>query len=104
MDDRAVDHHVVVEELGGPGGVGHDPADGAGDEEHILGPVGLEPVVHRGLIAQVELSRLAVRMLVNRRPQPPDHRRTDKARWPATKIRAWFSKGPPLKSLAPLTP
>ena len=35
--------------------VGQDAADGAGDEEDVVGPVGFEPVVDRRLIAQVEL-------------------------------------------------
>ena len=55
VHDGAVDHHVVVDELGRPGAVGHDPADRAGHEEHVLRPVRLEPVRHLGLIAQVEL-------------------------------------------------
>ena len=57
VDDGAVDHHVVVDELGGPGAVGHDAADRAGHEVHVLRPVGLEPVRHLGLVAQVELLR-----------------------------------------------
>ena len=52
---RGVNQHVVVDELGRPGRVGHDAADGAGDEVDVLGPVGAEPVVDRGLVAQVEL-------------------------------------------------
>ena len=55
VHDRAVDHHVVVDELGRPGAVGHDPADRAGHQEHVLGPVGLEPVRDLCLVAQVEL-------------------------------------------------
>ena len=51
----AVDHHVVVDELRRSRAVGHDSADRASDEEHVLGPVRLEPVRHLGLIAQVEL-------------------------------------------------
>ena len=55
MDHRCVDHHVVVEELGGSGRVGHDPAYGSRhqeDESRLIGP---EPVVHGGLISEVEL-------------------------------------------------
>ena len=55
MHHRGVDHHVVVEELGRAGGVGHDAADGPGDEEHVVGTIRLEPVVDRRLVAEVEL-------------------------------------------------
>ena len=50
-----MDHQVVVDELGRPGAVGEDPADRARDEEHVLRAVRLEPVVHRRLVAQIEL-------------------------------------------------
>ena len=58
MHDGAVDHHVVVDELGRPRAVRHDAADRAGDEEDVLRPVRLEPVRHLGLIAEVELLAL----------------------------------------------
>ena len=50
-----VDHHVVVDELGGPRRVRQDAADRAGDEKHVLGPIGPEPIVDRRLIAEIEL-------------------------------------------------
>ena len=34
---------------------GEDSADGSGDEKHVFGTVRAEPVVHRGLIAQIQL-------------------------------------------------
>ena len=55
MHHRGVNHHVVVDEFRRPRRVGHDAADGAGDEIDVLGPVGPEPVVDRGLIAEIEL-------------------------------------------------
>ena len=56
VDDGAVDHQVVVDELGRSRVLlAHDPADGAGDEEHVLGAVRLEPVRHLGLVTQVDL-------------------------------------------------
>ena len=55
MDHRGVNHHVVVDEFGWPGGIGHDAADGAGNQVNILGPVGAEPVIDGGLISQIEL-------------------------------------------------
>src|SRR5262245_26462641 len=55
IDDRGMDHQVVVDELGRSRGIGEDAADGAGDEKHVLRPVRLEPVVDGGLIAKVEL-------------------------------------------------
>jgi hypothetical protein len=50
-----VDHHVVVNELGGPRRVRHDAADGAGDEINVLRSIGAEPIVDRRLIAEIEL-------------------------------------------------
>src|SRR3954447_18437749 len=58
MHDRAVDHHVVVDELRRPGAVGEDAANGAGDEEDVVRSVGLEPVRHLGLVAKIELVSL----------------------------------------------
>jgi hypothetical protein len=50
-----VDHHVVVEELRWPGAVGVDAADGAGDEEDVLGSIRPEPVADGRLVTEVEL-------------------------------------------------
>jgi len=55
VDHGGVDHHVVVDELGRPSGVGHDAADGARHQEDVFGTVGLEPVVDGGLVAEIEL-------------------------------------------------
>lgn len=55
MHHRGVDHHVVVDEFSGAHGVGHDAADGAGDEIDVFGTIGAEPVVDRRLIAKIEL-------------------------------------------------
>ena len=55
MHHRGVNHHVVVDEFRRPRRVGHDAADGAGDEIHVFGSIGAEPVVDRRLIAQIEL-------------------------------------------------
>ena len=56
MHEGRVDHHVVVNELGRTGAVRHDAADGARDEEHVLGAVFFHPPVDRGLVAEVELT------------------------------------------------
>ena len=48
LDDRGVDHQVVVDELCRSGAVGVDPTDGAGHEEHMVGAVGPEPIVDGG--------------------------------------------------------
>ena len=53
--DRGVDHQVVVDELRRARAVGQDPPDRAGDQKDVLGLVGLEPVVHRRLVAEIEL-------------------------------------------------
>jgi hypothetical protein len=75
-----VDHHVVVDELGGPGGVGHDAADGAGDEDDVLRPVGREPAVNRGLVAEVKLvPRGGEDVREPARLQAPHDRRADHA-------------------------
>ena len=52
---RGVDHHVVVDELGRPGGVGEDAAHRSRHQEDVLRAVRAEPVVDRRLVAQVEL-------------------------------------------------
>ncbi len=80
MNDGAVDHHVVVEEFGRTRRVRENAADRAGDEEHILGPVRPEPVVHRRLIAKIELlARRGQQILVAFGPQVPQDRRADEA-------------------------
>ena len=50
-----VDHHVVVDELGGPRGVGEDAPHRPRHQEDVLRPGRPEPVVDRRLVAQVEL-------------------------------------------------
>ena len=55
VNHGGVDHHVVVEELGRPGGVGHDAPNRARHEHDVLGPIGPEPVVDRCLIAEIKL-------------------------------------------------
>ena len=78
LDDRGVNHQVVVDELRRARAVGEDAADRAGDEEDVLGPVRLEPVVHRRLIAKIQLlPRGAEDVGEARRLQPPHDRRTD---------------------------
>ena len=77
---RCVDHHVVVEELRRAGGVRHDAADGPGDEEHVVGTVGLEPVVDRALVAEVELvTGRGQHVRVPRGREAAEHGRTDQA-------------------------
>ena len=83
VHDRAVDHHVVVDELRRTGAVGHDPADRAGDQEHVLGSVGLEPVRHLGLVAQIELLPLGGENVgVAISFETANDRRPDEARMP----------------------
>ena len=80
LDDGAVDQHVVVEELGRPGGVRHDAADGAGDEEHVVGAVGLEPVVDRRLVTEIELVAAGREdLVVTGRFEPAHDRRADQS-------------------------
>lgn len=80
MHDSGMDHEIVVEELGGSGEVGHNPAHGASDEVDVLGSVGAEPVVDGSLISKVELvtsSRKDVRE--PGRGEPAGDRRADEA-------------------------
>jgi hypothetical protein len=75
-----VNQHVVVDELGRAGRVRHDAADRAGDKIDVFGPVGAEPVVHRRLIAQVQLFARGGQDVESRVPlEPPDDRRADQA-------------------------
>ena len=88
MHHRGVDHHVVVDELRRPRRVGQDAADGAGDEKDVLGTVGAEPVVHRRLIAQIELvARRGQDVLVAERERRRSTAEPTRPRWPATNIR-----------------
>ena len=80
MHNGRVNHQVVVDELRRARAVREDPADGAGDEMHEVGPVGAEPVVDRGLVAQVEL--VATRgedVAIAARLELADDRRADEA-------------------------
>ena len=52
---RGVNHHVVVQELGGARGVGQDATDRARDQKHVLRAVRPEPVIHRGLVPEIQL-------------------------------------------------
>ena len=80
LHDRGVDHQVVVDELGRARAVGQNPTDRARDQEHIIGTVGLEPVIDRGLIAQVELvTRGAEDVRESGGVQPAHERRADEA-------------------------
>ena len=57
-----------------------DAADGAGDEVDVFGPVGAEPVIDRGLIAQVELiARGGQDVRESELLEPADHRRANQA-------------------------
>ena len=55
MHHCGVDHHVVVDELGGSCRVGENTAHGAGNEIHEFRAIGAEPVINGRLVAQVEL-------------------------------------------------
>ena len=80
MHDGGVDHHVVVEKLGGPRRIGENPADRAGDQEDILGAVRPEPVVHGRLISEIELlARRRQQVGETVAAQPPQDCRTDKS-------------------------
>ena len=50
-----MDHQVVIDELRGPRGVRENASNRASCQVDVLGTVGLEPVVHACLIAQIEL-------------------------------------------------
>ena len=54
VDHGGMNHHVVVDELGRPGGVGPDPAHGPGHQEDVFRAVGLEPIVDGRLVAEVK--------------------------------------------------
>ena len=47
LHHSAVDHQVVVEELGRTGAVGVDAPHRPGHQEHVAGPLLIEPSVHR---------------------------------------------------------
>jgi hypothetical protein len=55
VDDVGGDHEVLVDEVGGVGGVGEDAADLGGGEDHVLGALGGEEGVDGVGVAQVEL-------------------------------------------------
>src|SRR5262249_43417927 len=55
VDDGRMNHHVVVEKLGWTDGIRQDPAHRAGDQEHILWSIRAKPIIHRRLIAEIEL-------------------------------------------------
>ena len=75
-----MNHHVVVDELCRPRRIGKDAADGAGDEKDVVGPVRAEPIVHRRLIAKVELiPRRGQDALEPQLLQPAKNRGTDQA-------------------------
>jgi len=57
LDHVRRDEQVVVEELGGPGGVGHDAAHGGRGEEDGVGPLGGEERLHVRLAAEVQLGQ-----------------------------------------------
>src|SRR4029079_3552716 len=83
MDHRGVDHHVVVDEFRGPRAVRHDAAHGSSDEKYELGTVGAKPVIHRCLIAQIELTaRGGENILEPFRLETPDDCRPDEALMP----------------------
>jgi len=54
VDHGGVDHHVVVDKLRRPGGVGPDTAHGPGHQEDVLRAVGFEPVVDGRLVPEVK--------------------------------------------------
>ena len=56
LHHRAMDHHVVVDELSRPGAIGHDAAYGSSHQVHVVGAIRFEPVRHLALVAKVELS------------------------------------------------
>ena len=105
MDHRGVDHHVVVDELGRPRGVGQDPADRARDQEDVLGPVGPEPVVHRRLVAQVELVAGGGEEVAEPSALQAAHESAEPTRppWPATKMREVLSMLGPAARLQGIT-
>src|SRR5262249_20148851 len=55
VHDSRVDHHVVVDELRGPRRVRENATDGTGDEVDVLRSIRLEPVIHGGLVAEIDL-------------------------------------------------
>ncbi len=55
VDDRGVDHQIVVEELGRIRVVGMDAADLSGRQDDLLGPVVGHPLLDLALVAKVDL-------------------------------------------------
>ena len=55
MHDGAVNHHVVVNEFGGPCAVRKNSADGASDQQDVTRSIAVEPLADITLVSQVEL-------------------------------------------------
>ena len=89
MNDVALNHQVVVNELGREGGVGPDAAHPGRGQKNIIRSFPAKEAGHRALVPQVQLPVLRLSRLVNpaflrrRRMAPPT-----RPRCPATKILA----------------
>ena len=80
VHDRRVDHHVVVQELGGSGGIGKDATDRSRDEEYTLRAVCTEPIVDGRLVPEVQLlSRRREQVFEAFRTEPAQEGRSDQA-------------------------
>src|SRR3546814_11847853 len=73
VDDVRLDHQVVVEELGGAGVVGVDPADPRGGEDDIFRAFGAEEAVDRQAVRTVRLGMATLEDAFLTAP-PPRHR------------------------------
>src|SRR3546814_4539800 len=80
VDDVRLDHQVVVEELGGAGVVGVDPADPRGGEEDIFRAFGAEEAVDRQAVRQVRLGMATLDdAFLTARPQRPRYGGADQS-------------------------
>ena len=55
MHDGAVNHHVVVNEFGGPCAIRKNSANGASDQQDITRSIDVEPLADITLVSQVKL-------------------------------------------------
>jgi len=55
MDHGGVNHQIVVDEFCAPSGVRQNATHGTGDEENILRPIEIEPLIDRRLVTQIKL-------------------------------------------------
>ena len=78
VHNRRMNQQIVVDELGGTRAVGKNSTDRSGNEVDGIGAILFEPVVDRGLIAEIELITSGGKRRDSVFVQPPDDRRAHK--------------------------